>query len=195
MRALWPITTKGAEGSVTPATSRPAATTWASYQTDGISTARWGSFASSGRPVAERVGAITQLLLPPARVVTSSHSRPGGNGSGSLDAIGPTGCAAGSPPAGRGGTTVSDAARSTIDGADEGQVAMSRFASAAPIADVSRPRTSSPQRFSARRQAIRRPTDSESTGVHGSGSMPSARNSGGRCQRPIVPTAAFTPWL
>ena len=39
---------------------------------------RCGSLASSGRPVAVRDPAITQLLLPPARAVTSSHSRPGG---------------------------------------------------------------------------------------------------------------------
>ena len=63
------------------------------------------------------------------------------------------------------------------------------------MAPVSRPRTSSPQRFSASRHESSRATDSESTGVHGSGSIPSARNSGGRRQRPIWATAAFTPRL
>ena len=53
------------------------------------------------------------------------------------------------------------------------------------MAPVSRPRTSSPHRFSASRHESRRATDKESTGVHGSGSIPSARNSGGRRQRPI----------
>ena len=79
--------TNGAPGSVTPATSRSAATTWASYQIAGISTCRCGSLASSGRPVAVRMPDSTQLLLPPARAVMSSHSRPGGSGGVSSRAL------------------------------------------------------------------------------------------------------------
>ena len=95
--ALWPMITNGADGRVTPLTSSPPATTCTSYQIDGISTARCGSLASSGRPVALRVGATTQLLLPPARAPTSSQARPAGNGGSSTRAA--TTCAtAGSGP-------------------------------------------------------------------------------------------------
>ncbi len=199
-RALWPMITKGVEGSVTPVTSSPAATTCTSYQIDGISTARWGSLASRGRPVALRVAAATtQLLLPPARAPTSSHPRPGGNG-GSSSARGP-----------RAGAPRRDRAPSALGGRPmlmpsrrrpRLRRSSARRPATRPSADslrrrrlppVSRPRTSSPHRFSARRHDSRRATVKESTGVHGSGSIPSARNSGGRRQRPIAATAAFTP--
>ncbi len=197
-RALWPMITNGVEGRVTPVTSSPAATTCASYQIDGISTARCGSLASNGRPVALRVGAMTQLLLPPARAPTPSQPRPGGKG-GSSSAREANGRLVPGEAISRVRLS-SDAdvgatgpAASTIVGAPVGHTPISRLASAAPIAPVSRPRTSSPHRFSARRHESRRATDIESTGVHGSGSIPSARNSGGRRQRPICATAAFTP--
>ena len=148
--------TNGAPGSVTPATSRPAATTWASYQMAGISTCRWGSLASSGRPVAVRMPDSTQLLLPPARAVMSSHSRPGGSGGVSRRALAE---ASGRSEARPGTAGAPWPIASRIAGASGGRPPSSRFASAAPTARVSRPRTSSPRRFSARRQASSRAMD------------------------------------
>src|SRR5215216_4449418 len=86
--------TKGAPGIDAPATFRSAATRCSSYQSDGISRARCGSLASSGRPVLVRVPDTTQLLLPAGRAARSNHSRPGGSGlvagafeSGSAEAV------------------------------------------------------------------------------------------------------------
>ena len=80
--------TNGAPGSVTPATSRSAATTCASYQIGGHLHLqvrdRWPA-AAGPSPCA--MPDSTQLLLPPARAVMSSHSRPGGSGGVSSRAL------------------------------------------------------------------------------------------------------------
>ncbi len=199
--ALWPMITNGVEGRVTPVTSSPAATSaprtrsTASRRPDG---GRWRATDGQSRFA---TALTTQLLLPPARAPTSSHPSPGGKG-GSSSAREANGRSALGSAISRLRRSSSDAAVgetgavvSTIVGAPEGHTPIRRLASAAPMAPVSRPRTSSPQRFSASRHESSRATDKESTGVHGSGSIPSARNSGGRRQRPIWATAAFTPRL
>src|SRR5438105_1610223 len=49
-------------------TSKSAAETWARYHVDGVFALRWGSFASSGLPLAVRVPSTTQLFDPSASV-------------------------------------------------------------------------------------------------------------------------------
>ena len=83
MRALWPrIDERRAREPTTPMTSRPAATRCISYQTPGNSICRCGSLASSGRPLAVRRPAMTQLFEPPRRALGRSHSSPAGQSAG-----------------------------------------------------------------------------------------------------------------
>src|ERR1039457_4181298 len=66
MRWLWPTTTKGTPGSVTPATSKSplCVLRWASNQRFGISWSRCISFESSGFPVVVCCPETTQLFEP-----------------------------------------------------------------------------------------------------------------------------------
>src|ERR1700694_6332226 len=75
-RRLWPMTTRGMPGIVTPVDSKSSpARTWAAYQTDGSEGARWGSLQRIGRPVALRSADNTpELLAPPAEGIQRAAS-------------------------------------------------------------------------------------------------------------------------
>ena len=83
-RALWPSTTNGTPGIVTPEISRPAATRCSSYQTEGNSIGRCGSFARIARPLFVFRPATTQLLELPRLTPGRSHSSPGGQEASTL---------------------------------------------------------------------------------------------------------------
>ena len=52
MWRLWPRTTKGTPGALAPASVVCGVSIWTRYQSEGESSPRWGSPASSGAPVA-----------------------------------------------------------------------------------------------------------------------------------------------
>ena len=207
MRRLWPITTNGTPGIVTPMTSRPAATRCISYQTDGNSTSRCGSLASSGRPLAVRLPAITQLLLLPRLAIGCSHSRPAGQSRRRVAArpdrarllpCGPRrrqrdGATRRRRRAGGCGAAPGLGASPSTVGASAGIVRASCRAASAPSFCATAARTSSDWWFSASRHASSRPTASVSTGVHGAGVMPSTCISIGRWRGPRAAATAFTP--
>src|ERR1035438_65818 len=64
MRWLWPTTTPGAPGRVTPATARPGACRWAMYQMPGREYSRCMSLERIGLPEAVRLPARAHEFEP-----------------------------------------------------------------------------------------------------------------------------------
>jgi len=59
------MSTLGVAGRQAPAAFSSGESTWISQNRDGICNGRWGSFASSGLPVADFLPFTAQLLLMP----------------------------------------------------------------------------------------------------------------------------------
>ncbi len=178
----------GTPGMVTPITSRPEATRCISYQTDGNSICRCGSFARIGRPDFVLPPASTQLLLLPRRAPAASHSRPAGQRSSRFCQLL---CPQSSLWQGENGRQAP--LRRTIAGEVAGYRPVSSRATASPNFRARAPRTSSAWWFSASRHASSRPTASESIGSHAGGVMPRSWNSIGRIRPTNSADAAFTP--
>ena len=82
IRSLWPISTPGTPGSVTPATFRPGACNCTAYHVAGIVNSRCGSLASMALPLFVRFPLTAQafepgVISPPLRMGNSRSTRSG----------------------------------------------------------------------------------------------------------------------
>src|SRR5690606_29205489 len=89
---LWPTRIPGPPRKAAPATASCGVRNWTRYQWLGMLASRWGSDASSGRPVAVREAATVQLFEAPPALVILSRADSSWLSRSSTSGEGSTGC-------------------------------------------------------------------------------------------------------